>query len=60
MNFRAELFERRDVLLGAREADNVMPVCDQLFCGFGADKAGGAGDEYTHKKRSLFRSQGYC
>jgi hypothetical protein len=37
-----------------------MPVGDQFLCGFGADKSGGAGDEYAHDKHSLFRTPGYA
>ena len=60
MNFRAQFLEYPDVLFRAREADDLMPVCDQFFCGFDADKSGGAGDEYAHEKHSLFRTPGYC
>ncbi len=60
MNFRTQFLERRDVLFRAREADDLMPVCDQFFGGFGADKSGSTGDEYAHEKDSLFRSAGYC
>lgn len=60
MDFRAQFPKRPDVLFRAREADDLMPVCDQFLCSFGADKSGGAGDEYTHDKRSLFRAPGYA
>jgi len=60
MNFRAQFLERPDIRFGAREADDLMPVGDQFLCGFGADKSGGAGDEYAHEKHSLFRTPGYA
>ena len=58
MNFRAQFLERLDIGVGAGEADDLMPVGDQFLCGGGADKSGGAGDEYAHEKHSLFRTAG--
>ena len=43
----------------ARPSD-LMAVGDQFLGRCGADKSGGAGDEYAHEKHSLFRRAGYC
>src|SRR5689334_6108699 len=59
MYFRAQSLQSPDVLFRAREAEDLMPVCDQFFCRFAADESGCAGDEYAHEEHSLFRMPGY-
>jgi hypothetical protein len=48
MNLRAQLLQRPDIVLGAREADDLVPMSNEFFCGFGADESRGAGNEYAH------------
>ena len=45
---------------GAIDKTAIEAMGDEFLGGFGADEAGGAGDEYAHAERSLFKMQGYC
>jgi hypothetical protein len=50
MNLRTQLLKRGDVRFGAREAYDLMSVCNEFLGRFAADKSGGAGNEYTREK----------